>query len=288
MLVFAMVTNRTLWVEWEQQNSSRFNAIESGAASDYDSLFQSPLHERRRRPPDDVMQRLVSTDMNCAAAKFRFSHDLNVDYPMDVVRLNGCDWQGGLLMRNKAYADTVLKGLNPVQGLNILIRALFTLQPPHVPQELCSWLIQYRHVWPLPYMTANIRDFIACARRHGMQESDYATTWVLTDDRATMLELADQESRTVLARMNYPTTKRACKGVCGDRATMESVYRLSGCRNAVLTHASSFGACVTSIAPILKKLTVGPFGECMVTHLEPLDPNSQVRGGGYVTYLSTL
>ena len=191
-------------------------------------------------------------------------------------------------MKNKAYANTVFKGLNAVEGFPILFRHMFTLRPPQVQPERCNWLIQYRKIWPPPYATAPFESFLRCAFSHGMTESDYNTTWVVTDDPVSLFADASADTKAVLSRMNHPSQSQTCRGPCGDRQAMETMYRMSQCHSAVLTQSSSFGSCITSLAQVSKKLIVGRYGDCLLGNPQPFDANHPGPNGGITTYLATI
>ena len=285
MLLFAMATNRTLWVEWEAHDMEYITANEFAGATSYDELFVSKLH--RNRPSTSIISTPVD-EPACFIENLRFSSDLNRVFPQQVVNIHRGDWVGGVLMKNQAYANTVFKGLNAVEGFPILFRSMFTLHPPQVQPERCNWLIQYRQIWPPPYATAPFESFLRCAFAHGMTEADYNTTWVMTDDPVSMFAEASPATKAVLSRMNHPSQSHTCRGPCGDRQAMETMYRMSQCRSAVLTQSSSFGSCITSLAQVSKKLMVGRYGDCLLGNPQPTDANHRGSYGGLPTYLTDI
>lgn len=287
-MLLAIATNRTLWLEWEQQERLFISSNEFAGMSSYEDLFSSQFHDYRFRPPSRLIENATEV-VDCIAEKMLFIPDLNQVYNQQVIRVDTGDWWGSLLFHNPAYASTVFKGLKPMDGFPLLFRAMFTLRPPLVKPEPCSWMIQYRVVWTPPRLTAPIETFLACAKNKGMTPADYSTTWIVTDDPAAMLEQASPEAARVLTAMNMPK-ERTCRGPCGDRQAMETMHRLSRCRNAVLTLGSSFGSCIASLAKTPRQFRVSQFGDCLPLDVSdgPLDINSYSRHGNIATYLARI
>ena len=288
-LLLAMATNRTLWLEWEQQAEVFITSNEFAGMSGYDDLFISPFHDRRLRPPSGVIENATRIQ-DCLLDQMRFA-DLGQTYAQhQAVRVDGGDWWGSLLLHNPLYANTIFKGLKVVDGFPLLFRAMFTLHPPSVePEKACNWMIQYRTVWPPPRYTAPIDVFLACAEKNGMTPADYGNTWIVTDNPSAMLQQASPKAARILEAMNVPK-EGTCRGPCGDRQAMETMYRLSRCRNAVLTLGSSFGGCIASLAGITRQFRVSHYGECIpfVADDGPLDANSYSRNGNLATFINAL
>jgi hypothetical protein len=286
LLLLAIATNRTLWVEWTAQNDSVVNSEGVLATSDYDELFHSPIHNHSHRPSADVLDQAVSIDNSC------FLHDMASSpnmYPgIAAITHTGCDWWGGLLLKNIHYKESVFKGLNYSVGFPILFRLLFNLKTPPPPPVECSWLIQYRTQLGHPKWILNpIDQFIDCAISRGMTYKDYKTTWIVTDSVDSLLEHASPLSKRIVSHMNLPEERKSCRGPCGDRQTMESMYRLSQCKHAVLTFGSSFGSCITSLATTPDIYRVGRYGDChRLPTDQPYDMNTVSRLGNTATYLA--
>ena len=287
-LMLAMATNRTLWLEWEQQPYQYITANEYAGMSDYDALFQSDLHHPRFRPPQPLIDGAVAVPYDaCFTSAVRFSTDLNRDYSARVLRVEGGEWWAPLLFKNRAVKR--FEGLNLMDGFQRLFQAMFTLRPPEPPPvEECSWLIQYRTIWPPPRRTAPIEAFLACAHAGGLTPADYRTTWLVTDDPAAMMAHATPDAARRLSAMRRPEAS-SCRGPCGDRQAMETMYRLSRCRRAVLTLGSSFGSCIASLAGIDRQFRVSEFGECIpvsTTADGPINANTYSRSGNLGAYLA--
>ncbi len=288
-LLLAMATNRTLWLEWDQQESEQISSKEFAGMSSYDDLFISDFHKPHFRPPTHLIEN-ATVNHACFLERLRFSSDLNKDFTESTIRIDKGEWWGGLLFRNKAYAKTVFKGLSHVEGFPILFRSLFTLHPPHIePLAECSWMIQYRNIWTPPRYTASIDSFLSCAHARGMTMDDYNTTWIVSDDHRALLNGASAESLRIISSMNFADNHKTCRGPCGDRRSMETMYRMSHCRNAVLTFGSSFGLCISNLASIQRQFRVGHYGECITpVTKDPVDANTHSRYGNIATFLSEL
>ena len=286
-LLFAMATNRTLWLEWEPQPYQYITANEYAGMSGYDALFRSDLHHPRFRPPTQIIERAVEVKYDaCFAGAMRFSTDLNKDYSARVLRIEGGEWWAPLLFKNRAVKR--FAGLDLMDGFRRLFRAMFTLRPPRFKVETeCTWLIQYRTIWPPPRRTAPIEAFLACAHAGGLTPAEYRTTWIVADDPAALMAHATPEAARVLSAMHLPQAA-SCRGPCGDRQAMETMYRLSRCKHAVLTLGSSFGTCIASLAGIDRQFRVSEFGECLrvPTADGPLNANTYSRHGNLGTYLA--
>lgn len=280
-LVFAMATNRTLWIEWEEQPPQYITSNEYAGMSSYDSLFVSEFHNPKFRPPQALIDSAIPDNRTCFTERLRYSADLNQDYSARVLRLESGEWWAPLLLKNRAHA--MFKGLSPVDGFPLLFRAMFTLRPPEVQPEECSWMIQYRTIWPPPRHTAPIETFLSCAHSKGLTPADYSTTWIVADDPSALLAHATPAAAQILAAMHLPGP--SCRGPCGDRQAMETMYRLSRCRNAVLTLGSSFGSCISSLAGAGRQFRVSEFGECIPFMDGPIDANTFSRNGNLGTYL---
>jgi hypothetical protein len=284
-LTFAMATNRSLWIEWEEQPYQYITSNEYAGMSSYDSLFVSEFHNPRFRPLPHLMESAVNLEHEtCFLNRVRFSSDLNQDYNAQVLRTESGDWWAPLVIKNQA--NTMFRGLKLTDGFPLLFRAMFTLHPPTIKPEECSWMIQYRTIWPPPRYTAPIEAFLSCAMDQGLTPADYNTTWIVADDPAALMAHATPEATGIISTMNLPGP--SCRGPCGDRQALETMYRLSRCRNAVLTLGSSFGSCISSLAGAKRQFRVSGYGECLVfpTTDGPIDANTYSRKGNLKSYLA--
>jgi len=287
-LLLAMATNRKLWIEWDQHDMEQISANELAGMSSFDDLFVSDFQNSRLRPPVHIIEN--ATDVRpCLLERLLFSSDLNKDFDAKSIMIDGGDWWGGLLFRNKAYASTVFKGLKPMQGFPVLFRSMFALHPPAVTPKRCTWMIQFRTIWTPPRYTAPIKSFLECAHAKGMTPDDYSTTWIVADDPRALLRGVDRNTFRVLNAMNLPQENKTCRGPCGDRHAMETMYSLSRCSNAVLTFGSSFGSCIANLAAAPRQFRVSHYGDCLDAVTEdPIDINTHSRRGNIATYLAQM
>jgi hypothetical protein len=299
-LLLAMATNRTLWIEWGQQLGNLSSGIEDYRMSDFNALFNSSLHQAERRPPDGMIMNASSSSMingnECFLHEVLTSPDLGsamlLSTDVQVYTHTKHDWWGGLLLKNKHYKNSFFRNLSFTSGFPVLFRALFNPRIPSGPPAQCEWLIQYRVKLATPKWRVHPIDrFIECAVSNGMTFRDYKTTWIVTDDEDHLLENASPLSRRILTQMHLPSEKLGCRGPCGDRQAVEAMYKMSGCKRAVLTFGSSFGSCITGLAGMQphNQFRVGRYGEChRLPSDEPYDMNTVSRYGNTATYMSQI
>ena len=287
MFILSIATNRTLWVEWGEQATLTYNYIEEVGMSDFESLFNSTFHNPRFRPPQTVIDEARPVD-ECLLHRAANSPNLMAEFATHTaIKATRCDWWGGLVLHNPHYSSTLFKNLNFSTGFPVIFRTLFNLRPP-IPEPVeCDWMIQYRFKLPAPnWDTLPIDDFINCAVSGGMTISNFRRTWIITDDKTQLLRHASPGARKIMDMMNLPSYSESCRGPCGDRQALETMYTMSKCKNAVLTFGSSFGACITSVAGISRIYRVGRYGDCHVLpgNGEPIDVNTRSRYGQTMTY----
>ena len=287
--LLAVATNRTLWIEWDEQPQYTMNPVEIVGSSSFQSIFNSSFHETRFRPPDNITDRIPLAS-DCFLQQIVGASDLSLIFMNhSVVEIARCDWWGGLLLKNPQYARTVFHGLNISLGFPMIFRSLFKLHPPFPQPVECSWMIQIRVDLPGPWFhVPPTDDFFRCAFAGGMTFLDYKTTWIVTDNKKRLLERSSPKAKRMLSMMNLPTREKTCRGTCGDRRTMETIYKLSQCKRAVLTFGSSFGSCITSLAGVSQVFRVGRYGDChALPSAEPYDMNTFSRYGNAATFLAS-
>jgi len=287
MFILSIATNRTLWVEWGEQATLAYNYIEDIGMSDFESLFNSTFHEARFRPPQSIIDEAQPVD-ECLLHRAANSPNLKAEFANQVaIKATRCDWWGGLVLHNQHYSNTLFNGLNFSTGFPVIFRTLFNLRPP-IPEPVeCDWVIQYRFKLPAPAWNAQpIDDFFKCAATGGMTVSNFRRTWIITDDKPQLLQHASPEARRIMSMMNLPAYDESCRGPCGDRQALETMYTMRKCKNAVLTFGSSFGSCITSLAGISRIYRVGRYGDCHVLpgNGEPIDVNTNSRYGDTLTH----
>jgi hypothetical protein len=287
MFILSIATNRTLWVEWGEKATLTYNYIEDIGMSDFESLFNSTFHNPRFRPPQTVIDEARPMD-ECLLHRAANSPNLKAEFATHTaIKATRCDWWGGLVLHNPHYSNTMFNGLNFSTGFPVIFRTLFNLQPP-IPEPVeCDWMIQYRFKLPAPAWNVQPIDyFLKCAATGGMTVSNFRRTWIITDDKLQLLQHASPESRRILSLMNLPAYDESCRGPCGDRQALETMYTMRKCKNAVLTFGSSFGSCITSLAGISHIYRVGRYGDCHVlpSNGEPIDVNTRSRHGDTLTH----
>jgi hypothetical protein len=119
-----------------------------------------------------------------------------------------------------------------------------------------------------------------------MTAGDYRQTWIITDDKNKLLEHASPWASRIVSMMNMPDHgNESCRGPCGDRHAMETMYKMAKCKNAVLTFGSSFGSCITSLAGIQRVYRVGRYNDChLMRTAEPTDVNTHIKLGREIDF----
>ena len=282
VVLFAIATNRTLWIEWESMNHTRISSNEFGGIEGMRELFnvsflmeRPPTLEADYWPPPYCVTRIV---------QFGNLHALD---DQKVIHMNRHDFWGTHVMKNARYKDTVFRDLDVYRGFPVLFRRLFALKK-HVRPKRCSWFFQYRTVWPAPFHTAPFDEFIRCANQSGFSPSDYATSHVISDNPSAILETSSGYTRRILHQMNLPKSRLTCRGKCGDAKAMETMYELSECRRAVVSLGSSFGSCIAGLADVQDWYRVGHDGTCRRVKHGLVDANCNARDGCLNTYLANL
>lgn len=287
MLLLAIATNRTLWVEWEEQAQIRYNYIELVGMSSFKSLFNSSFLDNHSKPPNEILSTAFHLDDHCFLHQAAKSSDLNM-YFMNrmAIRYHRYDFWGGLLLQNPYYSKTVFSGLNFTLLFPTMFQLVFRLNHPIPEPEECNWMIHYRYKLPAPtWYTPPIDEFLKCAITRGMEPKDYERTWIVTDDREKMMEHASPWALGIISTMNMPSEKESCRGPCGDRQAIEIMYKMAKCKHAVLSFGSSFGSCITSLAGINTIHRVGRYGDCHTRqYTEPIDVNTRNKFGTMMTY----
>ena len=221
----------------------------------YDSLFSSEL---RGPPPSDNLLRKAVQISDAGFYGFlrplALARDLNEAFPFQVIATQHWDFWGALVLANV---------LDERHGFAPLFRALFAPRNSTVQPEPCTWLLQRRVVWNL-FTPPPVSQYVECARAHGITAADSASTWLLTDDN----HQGDLPDGVQLIEPNASHTR----GEGGDRASVESLYRMSECKNAVLTATSTFGACAAGLAEASTQYEMFEDGSCRpLRFTEPID-----------------
>lgn len=273
VLLFAMATNRALYIDWKSVDSYTMHMEQMGH-SDFASLFQSNL--MGQAPPANASTFHTFVD-DCTAFKMRFGDPRQLTH--EVVSLNTGDFWGSLLMLNPLFKYKTFHGLGINEGFPLLFQAIFK---PHMPVKTkkCSWFFQYRYNWPESYSTSSFDNFIQCAAAHGFTKDHYGTSYIITDNPAQLISGASMQTKRILKKMHFMEKKIPCRGSCGDNSTIQHMYALSTCQHAVLTASSSFGVCIAGLANTQTVLKVNSYGQCYSPKHKLLDPNALVNYGG--------
>jgi len=286
-LMFAMATHRKLWIDWPEVPSHSFEAVEQIGMSSYESLF-SKTRGANAWPTNTTT--VVESDEvdSCMAYRLRFEDVRQFKQDEPVISIASGDFWGSLLILNPHIAT--FRGLDINEGVPILFKTLFfPLAPLPPPIQKCSWVFQYRCQWPKPYVTTSFDRYIECAQAHGFTKRDAQTSWIITDNPATLIRSSSLATKsTFLSKMNFIEKSKPCRGPCGDNETLRHMYALSSCKNAVLTHSSSFGVCIVGLANIENAVKVTRFGECIKPKHKMIDPNLQSKYGGERTLLHEI
>jgi len=282
VLLFAIATNRTLWIEWEPMNITEISSNEFGGIEGMHDLVNCSVSmEKPHTLEADYWPRPY-----CVTRIMQFSN-LHTLSDLPVIHVNRHDFWGTHLMKNLRYKDTVFKDLDVYKGFPVLFRKLFALKA-HVKPKRCSWFFQYRTVWPAPFHTASFDKYMKCANDSGFSPSDYATSHVISDNPSAIMKSSSPITRGILAQMNLPKSRLTCRGKCGDKKAMETMYELSECRHAVVSLGSSFGACIAGLANVQYWYRVGHDGTCRRVKHGLVDANCNARDGCLNTYLANL
>lgn len=257
-LAFAMVTGRRLWIDWESWPISRINEHEMMGIEGYDQLFSSEL--RGVAPSLKLREKAVNIDSSGYSLlrthgfmrPMIFAHDLNTVFPYQVVKISRVDFWGALLLADYGQAN-----------FGMLFKALFTLKGEQPRPESCSWLLQRRTKWAR-IVPPSMGKFLQCARSHNSTSDFDGNVWLLTDEDLKE-ELPDG------VQLVEPNISHV-RGKGGDRTTLESMYRMSACKNAVLTTVSTFGSCVAALAGAKTQYEIFEDGRCQRHRfIDPID-----------------
>jgi hypothetical protein len=254
-LAFAMATGRALLFDWVHAPVNQYDSEQMGH-SDFLDLFRQPAI---RHSYSDALVRFGWTDSDARADSGTVDHtdgeflralrfsDLDSKYPQSVVFLKRYDWWAPPLMLNPLYANDVFLGASHGRVFSVLFRFLFSPRESPRDQPACDWLIQRRAAWARE--TAPLTDFVACGKQHGM---DARQGSVLVSD-------APAPADAGVASVEAPGCRT---GLECDVNAVRQLYLYSQCGHAVLTHTSTFGACIAGLGEIADVYTVRPNGGC--------------------------
>lgn len=258
-LAFAMATGRVLLFDWDAEPPHMHeNGIERVGQSRYEDLFRSPpplrfsLREARARfaepPQEDALR--ITRDNTRFLRDLRFA-DLDAQYPQSLIVIERFDWWAAPLFANPFYAHDV--GNSSASAFAALFRFLFS--PRHEPAAHadCDWLVHHRSRWERA--TAPIDAYVRCA-----------------DPAARLLVIGDSSNET-------------CRdGLECDRAAVSTLYAAAKCSRAVLTHTSTFGACIAGLWEMGETYVVHADGSCARRRfVDPIDAGALSQADAQVT-----
>ena len=266
-MAFALATGRVLLFDWEDQ---RLN--QTGHAR-FEDLFRAPpfgysLKQAKARFGNFFEAHRAGTltiihDNTQFLRDLRVS-DLDTKYPQSILVIERFDWWAApLITQNPFYAESVFSKASSAEIFSALFRFVFR---PHTVdvQPKCDWLIQYAGEWKRN--TAPLKAFVECGIQHGMQlnGNEANNNNVLITDRADIATEGEALSQLASA---------GCRmGLNCDQPTVQTMYALSGCSHAVLTHTSTFGACIAGLWQIADVYHVHPDGSCTkAPYVDPID-----------------
>lgn len=253
-LAFAMLTGRRFWIDWKSLPVTKINEQEDMGVEAYDDLFISELSGPE--PSYSLQRNAVHIskfpffERSGFLRPMMFAHDLNAVFPYQVISIRRYDFWGALLLAD--YGQAIF---------GVMFRALFTLKGDEPPKEQCSWLLQRRTKWTR-FAPPPVSQYVQCAQSHN--SSDMDNIWLLTDAESD----ENIESGVKLVEPNILHVR----GKGGDRISVESMYRMSECKNAVLTATSTFGACVAALAGTGSQYEIYEDGHCgALRFVDPVD-----------------
>ena len=255
-MAFAMATGRVLLFDWnEVPATTHENNREVIGHSKFEDLFQHPpfaysyaqAMENFRTHKDSPRRTIVHDDTDFLKA-LRFS-DLDTLFPESIIVIERFDWWAAPLMSNEFYSHSVFLGQSSAEVFSVLFKFLFSpLRSPGAALA-CDWLIQHRTMWERT--TAPLNNFVACAAEHGMTNT---TANVVISDKTS------EDKR--YPHLNFQPV--GCRnGIICDQHTVESMFALSRCEHAVLTHTSTFGTCISGLWAMKDTYVVKSDGSCV-------------------------
>ena len=275
-MAFAMATGRVLLFDWDETSPQFYNQENIGHSTLKDIFLSPPFqysYKHAKEKFGDLFE-LHSKDMlKIVHDNTDFLHalresDVDSRYPQAMIQIERFDWWATPLIQNSFYSS-VFCSSNSSTVFSVLFKFLF--RPLQEPKPIaCDWLIQRRSEWDRE--TAPLDHFLHCAAQNGMKDRD---SLVLISDS----EVQNTHGMTVLSR--------GCRnGLSCDRETVNTMYKLSQCPHVVLTHTSTFGACITGLWQIADVYLVHKDGICNSKHF--VDPIESGVLEGQAKQISTI
>ena len=299
-MAFALATGRVLLFDWEAKDPwLQHNQNEWMGHSQFEDIFLKPPFSYSFKQAKERFGNFFEVHHQGALTighdNTQFLRDLRVSdldtkYPQSIIVVDRFDWWAApLITSNPFYAESVFQKASSAEVFSELFRFVFR---PRVevqqPQPKCDWLVQYRAVWDRN--TAPLKAFVECGRQHGMQWMDHDhdhdekknntqndnnnnnnnnNNNVLITDRADILLATEGEAIFGPSRFEGAGCRTGLK--C-DQAAVKTMYALSGCSHAVLTHTSTFGACIAGLWQMPDVYRVHADGSCTkAPYVDPIE-----------------
>ena len=244
-LLLAMLTNRTLLIDWPSSQFKWGDSDNEYTGSDpFDTIFQKTPFIIQSSSPRQRCQPVDLEDISTLAQLQKT--DPALFYPdADCIQMSQARrFWGGLLTHNHhvsygpasdAYSTIARRALAPLPS---------NLTWTKSTAQGCKWLIQYRararDTWKnIPSFQA----FTECGQMHGMHTAE--GVWLLTDKD----QPAVQELKSV--PLAYCRHQPGC-----DRDSVHLMHYLGTCKRILLSDYSSFGQCVAGLSNIKRQWVV--------------------------------
>lgn len=264
-MAFAMATGRVLLFDWNKMDPFlHVDGKEWMSSSNLEDIF-APLPfaynlQDAKEKFGTFYEQNKANNYVVEHGDLTFLHDLlNIDldvkYPQSIIIMNRYDWWAAPLFENPFYKNTVWPiGTTSSQEIfSELFKFLFAPKIQYTPEK-CDWLIQHRSNWDRS--TAHLKSFEKCAESHGMKPSDN--------------QMIISDSQTYASQSKLPIGCR--KGLQCDQEAIQTIYSMSQCSHAILTHTSTFGACITGLWGISDVFLVKADESCIKKqYMDPIE-----------------
>lgn len=262
-LAFSIATGRALLFDWDEVATEKNVHKENQGQSDFLNLFQQPFVAYSYKEAlgniglthEQIMARsgVSITDDNMDFMNSLRASDLDRKYPQSVIHIVRYDWWAPPLFVNDMYAF----GMESNQFFSEAFKFLFSPLHHRKDNGECDWLVQVRAIWNRD--TAQPESFRQCAVKHGFKPSN-TESFLITDKQGVKLD----------AFTSLPVGCRV--GLECDKAAVSTMYAMSHCKNAVLTHTSTFGQCISGLGMIENVYMVSSDGSCSKkAYIDPVD-----------------
>lgn len=265
-LAYAIATNRVLLFDWVSDPVHMHeNGIEEMAQANFDEIFQKPKinisYSNALKAFSLVSEEIQSRSVTIYDDNNNFLEDLAIQdldkkYPQSFIFISRYDWWATPIFSNPMYKD-IFFGKSSYEMFSILFKFLFIPFDgiPSNSNNNCDWLIQYRTVWDRK--TAPLQNFIDCASNNGFEKNNQKM--ILSTDKRNV----EFDGNLIIG----------CRqGQLCDKNTIQSMYHLATCKNAVLTFTSTFGQCITGLGQLSNVYMMNGEGECSKKkYIDPID-----------------